>query len=292
MLDTAIWRVRGHELTLAAPLVMGILNVTPDSFSDAGRFHDSRSAVEAGLAMVADGASILDVGGESTRPHAQPVEADEELARVLPVVEGLAGHGVVVSVDTSKPEVALAALDRGAAIVNDVTGLRNPDMRSVCAEKGAGVVIMHMQGTPADMQDDPRYDDVVGEVATFLLDQTREAVEAGIPLEAIAIDPGIGFGKTFDDNIELLRNLDRFVHLGYPVLIGTSRKGFLGTILERVRGTTEPSDRDGATAATVAAAILAGALIVRVHDVRLGVDVAMTAKAMVPISHDKETHRA
>jgi dihydropteroate synthase len=270
---------------------MGILNVTPDSFSDGGRFPDPDAAVAAGLSMVEDGAALVDVGGESTRPYASPVDAATELARVLPVVEGLATEGVVVSVDTSKPEVARAALDAGAAVINDVTGMGDPEMRAACAASGAGVVIMHMQGTPETMQDDPDYDDVVGEVATFLLGRTRRALESGISLEAIAIDPGIGFGKSFDNNLDLMRGLDRFVHLGYPVLVGTSRKGFLGTILEPVRGPTEAAGRDGATAASVAAAVLAGAHILRVHDVRLGVEVAVTAKAMVPNSHDEETHR-
>lgn len=270
---------------------MGILNATPDSFSDGGRFPDARSAIEAGLAMVADGAAIVDVGGESTRPGATPVPVDEELSRVVPIIEGLAAEGVVVSVDTSKPAVARVALSHGAAIINDVTGLRDPEMRSLCAAERCGVVIMHMRGTPADMQDDPRYDDVVREVSRFLVDRTREAITAGVPIEAIAIDPGIGFGKTFDHNLQLLRSLDRFTHLGYPVVVGTSRKGFLGAILEPVRGETHGAERDGATAATVASAVLSGAHIIRVHDVRLGVDVAVTAKAMVPISHDEETHR-
>ena len=283
--------MRGHDLPLSSPLVMGILNVTPDSFSDGGRHRDPAAAVDAGLRMVSDGAAIVDVGGESTRPGAEPVSADVELERVLPVVDGLVAGGAVVSVDTSKPDVARAALDRGAAIINDVTGLRDPDMRAVCAATGAGVVIMHMRGTPRDMQDDPAYDDVVEDVASFLAAQTRTAIASGIPIEAIAIDPGIGFGKTFDHNIDLLRDLDRFVHLGYPLLVGTSRKGFLGTILEPVRGATDAAERDGATAATVAAAVLAGAHILRVHDVRLGVEVAVTASAIVPNSHDEETHR-
>ena len=270
---------------------MGILNVTPDSFSDGGRHTDAHRAIEAGLAMVSDGAAVVDVGGESTRPYAEPVSEADELARVLPVVEGLVASGVVVSIDTSKPGVAAVALEHGAAIVNDVTGLRDERMRTVCAASGAGAVIMHMRGTPADMQDDPEYDDVVGEVAGFLAAQTRRAIESGVAIEGIAIDPGIGFGKSFDHNLELLRHLDRLTHLGYPVLVGTSRKGFLGRILEPVRGPTEPSERDGATAATVAAAVLSGASILRVHDVRLGVEVAVTAKAMVPTSHDEETHR-
>ena len=281
MLDTASWNVRGHTLSLRSPLIMGILNVTPDSFSDGGVFHDPAAAVAAGLRMVDEGAAIIDVGGESTRPYSQPVDAVEESGRVLGVIEGLADEGVVVSIDTSKPEVAAAAIDAGAAIVNDVTGLTSPEMRSICAAGGVGVVIMHMQGTPATMQDDPRYDDVVDDVGRFLVVQSRAAIESGIRIEAIALDPGIGFGKTYEHNLDLMRNLEVFTHLGYPILVGTSRKGFLGAILEPVRGKTEPASRDGATAATIATAVLAGASIIRVHDVRLGVDVAVTAKAMV-----------
>lgn len=291
VLETAVWRVRGHTLSLAAPLVMGILNVTPDSFSDGGRFPDAEAAIEAGIAMAADGAAIVDVGGESTRPGSEPIDADEEMSRVLPVVSGLVDAGLVVSIDSAKAHVAAAAIERGAAIVNDVTGLTDPAMRSVCADAQCGVVIMHMQGTPGTMQDDPRYDDVVSEVGRFLSHQSRVAIEAGVPIEAIAIDPGFGFGKTFEHNLTLLRRLELLTHLGFPVLVGTSRKGFLGTILEPVRGRTSADQRDGATAATIAAAVLAGARILRVHNVALGVDVAVTAKAMVPYTHDEETHR-
>lgn len=282
MPDRTVWRVAGHDLPLDTPLVMGICNVTPDSFSDGGRFADHEAAVAAARGMLRDGAAIIDVGGESTRPYAEPVSVEDELDRVLPVIGALASDGVVVSVDTSKPTVAAAALERGAAIVNDVTGLEDPAMRRICAEAGAGVVIMHMRGTPATMQDDPHYEDVVGEVRRFLLDRARMAVESGIDPEAIAIDPGIGFGKTVEHTLELLRNLHHLVGLGHPLLVGTSRKGFLGHILQPVRGDTAASERDGATAATIAAAVLAGADVVRVHDVRLGVEVAVTARAMVP----------
>lgn len=261
---------------------MGILNVTPDSFSDGGAIESVDHAIEVGLAMVGDGAAIVDVGGESTRPYASPVPVDEELARTVPVVAGLAREGAVVSIDTSKPEVARACLAAGAAIVNDVTGLADSAMRAVCADTGCGVVIMHMQGTPATMQDDPRYDDVVEDVARFLDERAREAVASGVSPASIVVDPGIGFGKFLAHNLDLIRSVGRLTRIGFPVLIGTSRKGFLGTILEPIRGHTEAAERDGATAATVAAAVLAGAAIVRVHDVRLGVDVATTAKAMVP----------
>jgi dihydropteroate synthase len=282
VLDSALWRVGGHRLSLRRPLVMGILNVTPDSFSDGGAHPDADAAIRAGLAMVEAGADIVDVGGESTRPGSTPVETAVEAGRTLPVVRALADEGVVVSIDTSKPDVAAAAIDVGASIVNDVTGMRDPNMRRVCASAGAGVVIMHMQGDPTTMQSDPVYDDVVSEVATFLSERCLVAIESGIPLDAIAIDPGIGFGKTLDHNLAIMRHLEAFTHLGYPVLIGTSRKGFLGSILEPVRGPTSPVERDAATAASLAIAVASGAAILRVHNVPLGVDVAMTAKAMVP----------
>jgi dihydropteroate synthase len=282
VLYSAVWKVGGRDLSLAAPLVMGVLNVTPDSFSDPMLHLDADAAVAAGLAMVEDGAAIVDVGGESTRPYATPVPADTEASRVLPVVEELARRGVVVSIDTSKPDIAARAIDAGAAIVNDVTGLRDREMAAICAAAKVGVVIMHMQGDPTTMQDNPTYGDVVAEVRDFLSRQCLRAIDAGIGIESIAIDPGIGFGKSFDHNLAIMRNLEAFTHLGYPVLVGTSRKGFLGSILEPVRGHTEPSDRDAATAATVATAVLRGASIIRVHNVALGVDVAMTAKAMVP----------
>ena len=264
---------------------MGIVNTTPDSFSDGGDHLDPAVAIDAAHRMLADGADIIDVGGESTRPRAEPVEAVEEIRRIEPVISALAEEGVVVSVDTSKADVATAALGAGASIVNDVTGLIDPDMRSACARFGAGVVIMHMQGTPATMQDEPTYDDVVTDVGRFLAAQSRAAIESGIPIESIAIDPGIGFGKTLAHNLELLRRLDAFTHLGYPVLVGTSRKGFLGMLLEPFRGPTDPKDRDGATAATMALVVERGASILRVHDVRLGLDVAVIAKAMVPEEH-------
>lgn len=271
---------------------MGVLNVTPDSFSDGGLHADVDAAVEAGVAMADAGAAIVDVGGESTRPGASPVDADTEIGRILPVVSALSDRGIVVSLDTSKAEVAAAGIERGASIVNDVTGFSDPDMRSVCAEAGVGVVLMHMKGTPTTMQEDPVYDDVVGEVSTYLAARSLEALEAGVGVESIAIDPGIGFGKSFDHNLELLGHLETFTHLGYPLAIGTSRKGFLGAILEPLRGRTKPDERDAATAATVAFAVLKGAHILRVHNVPLGVDVAVTAKAMVRSEdHGEEINR-
>ncbi len=286
------WRLRDASILFDHPVVMGILNTTPDSFADGGAHLNVDAAVSAGLGMVAAGAEIIDVGGESTRPGASLVSLDEELERVIPVVEQLAGRGTLVSVDTSKPEVALAAIAVGAVVINDVTGLENPKMREVCADAGVGVVIMHMQGTPRTMQRDPQYDDVVNDIRAYLVDGAEAAIDAGIASDSVVIDPGIGFGKTFGHNIELMRSLDVLVDTGLPVLVGTSRKGFLGTILESVRGATSPDDRDGATAATVALAVASGVKILRVHNVPLAVEVAHTANAMVPRDHGKETNRA
>jgi dihydropteroate synthase len=260
---------------------MGILNVTPDSFSDGGAHRDAEAAVRAAEAMYEAGAAIIDVGGESTRPYAEPVDVEAELERVIPAVTALGQRSIPVSIDTSKPEVAAAALAAGACAVNDVTGLRHPDMASVVAEAGAGVVIMHMLGDPATMQVDPRYDDVVDDVVGHLAGQAHIAIEAGIARDSIAVDPGIGFGKTLEHNVTLLRRLDAITRLGYPVLVGPSRKGFLGSLLRPSVGETEPAERDGATAAAVAIAIANGAKIVRVHNVSLAVQVAAIAKAMV-----------
>jgi dihydropteroate synthase len=270
---------------------MGILNVTPDSFSDEGTHATVDTAVQAGRRMAADGAGIIDVGGESTRPGASLISLEQEMERVVPVVERLAHGGILVSVDTSKPEVARAAIESGAAAINDVTGLMGSTMRSVCAEAGVGVVIMHMAGTPRTMQRHPHYDDVVAEVSAFLTERAAVAMHAGISHDSIVIDPGIGFGKTFDHNIELMTHLETFTAGGYPVLLGTSRKGFLGKILDPIRGTTRPDERDGATAATIALAVASGVRILRVHNVPLAVEVAHTAKAMVPQDDGEETNR-
>lgn len=286
-----VWQLRGRSLALDQPVVMGILNVTPDSFADGGENEDLDEAVAAGLSMTASGAGIIDIGGESTRPGASLVSLDRELERVVSVAEKLASHGVLVSVDTSKPDVASAALGVGAVAINDVTGLENPKMREVCSDTGAGVVVMHMQGTPRTMQRDPRYGDVVGEVREYLVEGANAAIRAGVSPHSIAIDPGISFGKNLDQNIRLMSNLERFVDTGFPVLLGTSRKGFLGRILEPVRGPTSPSERDGATAASVALAVAAGVKILRVHNVPLAVDVAHAANAMVPKDHGEETNR-
>lgn len=243
--------------------LMGIVNVTPDSFSDGGLFLDPEAAIAHGRELLEQGADIVDVGGESTRPGAEPVPADVERERTEPVVAALAGDGATVSIDTSKVEVARAALDAGAAIVNDVTALRGePELADLCAERGCTVVLMHMLGTPRTMQDDPRYDDVIDDIRRFLAERIEYAVGRGIAEERIWIDPGIGFGKTLDHNLELLDRLDEFRVLGRPVLIGTSRKSFLGKLTGR-----EPRDRLGGTIASNVLAYLRGAEIFRVHDV-------------------------
>jgi dihydropteroate synthase len=256
------------------PAVMGIINVTPDSFSDGGRFAGVEAAVAHGRALAAEGADLLDVGGESTRPGAEPVTAEDEARRVVPVVRRLATEaGVPVSIDTTKASVAEAALAAGATVVNDVSGGRtDPQILGVTADAGAGFVAMHMQGEPRTMQDDPRYHDVVGEVTDFLRERVVVAREAGIRVDAVAVDPGIGFGKALDHNLTLLARLPELVaSVGVPVLIGTSRKRFLGALVRDtggVEGEPAPDARDDATLATTVWAVERGARIVRVHDVR------------------------
>jgi dihydropteroate synthase len=246
--------------------IMGVVNVTPDSFSDGGRYLDAAAAIAHGLELEAEGASILDVGGESTRPGAAPVSEAEELRRVIPVIEGLVegGSKAQISIDTSKSAVAVRALAAGASLVNDVTALRgDPKMAGVVADAGADCCLMHMLGEPRTMQRDPRYDDVVGDIKGFLEERTAFAVHAGVALERILLDPGIGFGKTVEHNLELLRRLDELVELGRPVVIGTSRKSFLG----RLTGRDDPDDRVAATIATNVLAYERGARVFRVHDV-------------------------
>jgi dihydropteroate synthase len=257
----------------AQPAVMGIVNVTPDSFSDGGRYLDLEAAVAHGHALAAAGATLLDVGGESTRPGAEPVDEHEERRRVVPVIERLAVEGSVpLSVDTTKATVAAAALDVGAVVVNDVSaGRRHPAILEVVADRGAGYVAMHMLGEPRTMQDDPRYDDVVTEVGDFLVDRLEAARAAGIADAALAADPGIGFGKTAAHNLTLLARLDELCdRVGVPVVVGASRKRFLGSLLRDVAGPGEPPPeaRDDATLATVVWALDHGARVVRVHDVR------------------------
>jgi dihydropteroate synthase len=271
------WQLRTRRLelphpagALRRPLVMGIVNVTPDSFSDGGRHAGVEAAVAHGLRLVAEGADILDVGGESTRPFSEPVAAEEEWRRVGEAVRRLAAEaGVPVSIDTSKAVVAARAVEAGAEIINDVTGLAgDPDMLRVAVESAAGVCAMHMQGTPQTMQIDPRYDDVVAEIHAYL-EQRRDALTAArIPLDRICLDPGIGFGKTHAHNLELMAHVGRFLDLGAPILVGHSRKGFLGKQLERALGrpATE-AERDAATAGAACSLAAAGVQVVRVHAV-------------------------
>jgi dihydropteroate synthase len=253
---------------------MGVVNVTPDSFSDGGRFLDADIAVAHGLALVAAGADVLDVGGESTRPGAAPVDAAEELRRVLPVVAGLAADaGVPVSIDTTKASVAAGALDAGATIVNDVAAGRADDtMLGVVADAGVGYIAMHMLGDPRSMQEAPHYDDVVDEVGAFLVERLAAARAAGVNEASLVADPGIGFGKTVTHNLDLLARLRELVErVDAPLLVGTSRKRFLGSVLAHVAGvdgTPEPDARDDGTLASVVWALDQGARIVRVHDVR------------------------
>lgn len=255
--------------------LMGVVNVTPDSFSDGGAFLDPGKAIAHGRALVAEGADILDVGGESTRPGAEPVGEAEELRRVLPVVEGLAGEGlgVQVSIDTYKSAVARAALEAGASLVNDVSAFRaDPDMAAVVAQSGADCCLMHMRGRPRTMQraGGPRYKDVVDDVRAFLEERLELAVREGVAAERILLDPGIGFGKTEEHNLELLRRLDELLRIGRPIVIGTSRKSFLGRILARAAGREEPVDVADRLAGTIATNVLAyerGASVFRVHDV-------------------------
>jgi dihydropteroate synthase len=257
-------------------LVMGIVNVTPDSFSDGGLYLDPEEAIAHGRELQAAGADLVDVGGESTRPGAAAVGAAEEAARVLPVIAALAGAGARVSVDTSKAEVAAAAIDVGAEIVNDVTALGDPEMASVCAAAGCGLVLMHMKGTPRTMQDDPTYEDVVVEVRDFLAERLEAATAAGIDRERIWLDPGIGFGKTVEHNLELIAALEPIVALGRPVVIGASRKRFIGAITGR------PTDeRLGGSIAAAVVAAAGGAAVLRVHDVAATVEAVRVAESVL-----------
>jgi dihydropteroate synthase len=258
---------------------MGVVNVTPDSFSDGGRFLDADAAVEHGLRLTGEGADILDIGGESTRPGADPVGEDEELRRVVPVIERLARSGDArLSIDTTKVGVARAALEAGASLVNDVSALRfDPGMAALVAESGAGCCLMHMLGEPRTMQEDPRYDDVVSEVKAFLEERLAFAVAEGIDEERVWLDPGIGFGKTVEHNLELLRRLDEIVAIGRPVVVGTSRKSFLG----KLAGGRGEGERLPGTIATNVLALERGAKVFRVHDVAQNADALAVAAATV-----------
>jgi dihydropteroate synthase len=272
------WRCRDRLLPVRERVhVMGILNVTPDSFSDGGRYAGKAAAVRWAKQMIEEGADVIDVGGESTRPGAHPVSLSEELERVVPVISEVVGEtGVAVSVDTTKSEVARAALEAGAVIVNDVSALRfDPDMSGVVAKSGAGVVLMHMLGEPRTMQDNPTYGDVVAEVKAALVGWAREAGDRGIAADQVVIDPGIGFGKTRGHNLTLLRSLEALTDAGYPVMVGPSRKSFIGTTLD-----LPVDDRVEGTAAAVAWAVAAGASIVRVHEVRQMTRVVRMAEAI------------
>jgi dihydropteroate synthase len=261
-----VWRCRDRELPLGErTLVMGIVNVTPDSFSDGGMFDDADSAVKHGLQLLEEGADILDVGGESTRPGSDPVDEDEELARVLPVIEGLRREApeAILSVDTRKAAVASEALAAGTDVVNDIGAGADPGMFGVVASAGAGMVLMHMQGEPRTMQSEPRYGDVVGEVRSFLADRLGWAVAAGIGHDRLCIDPGIGFGKDLEHNLALLRSIGSFRELGVPVLVGASRKRFVGEL----SGADDPAQRlEGSVAAAVWCASQWVEML-RVHDV-------------------------
>lgn len=272
------WAIRDRVLSTAdRTLIMGVVNVTPDSFSDGGRFLGSDRAIAHGRRLHADGADLVDVGGESTRPGADSVPVSEETRRIVPVIAGLVAAGVPVSVDTSKPEVAAAALAEGALVVNDITAFRHPDMAPLVAEAGCGAVLMHMQGTPQMMQENPTYDDVAIEVRDYLMERAALAEKAGVERERICVDPGIGFGKGQRHNLQLLARLEVIVLAGYPVLVGTSRKSFLGRILDE----PDPVERDVATAATVAIAATRGAAVVRVHNVEMTRQAVLIADAVV-----------
>lgn len=278
------WRTSQRQLSLERPLIMGILNTTPDSFSDGNLYSDPQRAIERALEMVAEGADIIDIGGESTRPGSAAVSAGDELKRIIPVITALAGRlPCPISVDTWKSPVAGAAMDAGAEIINDISGFTfDPQMVSVAARTGAGVVLMHTRGTPQSMQHDTAYSDLIGEIAHFLRQSLAMAGEAGIEQERIALDPGIGFAKTVAQNLEILRRLREFTSLGLPLLAGTSRKSFIGKVLDR-----ETGQRTYGTAATVALAVHNGADILRVHDVCAMRDVADMAHAITTGSTSK-----
>lgn len=276
--DSLVLLARQRTLSLDhCPLIMGVLNVTPDSFYDGGRYVNPRAAVDHAVRLVEEGADLLDIGGESSRPGSDPVEADEELRRLMPVVKEVCRKvRVPVSVDTTKAVVAERALDEGAALINDITALRgDPRMGALIARTGAGVVLMHMQGSPKTMQQAPRYEDVVQDVIQFLAGRVEAALAIGVDPKQILLDPGIGFGKNLDHNLTILAHLDAFARLGRPILVGVSRKAFIGQILDR-----PVDDRLPGTAAAVALAVFQGARVVRVHDVEAMRDMARVAEAI------------
>lgn len=271
-----VLRCGGRTLDLSTPAVMGVLNVTPDSFSDGGRFLDRDRAVEHGVRMAEEGAAIIDVGGESTRPGAPAVSAAEEIDRVLPVIERLAARiEAIVSVDTSKPEVMRAAAAAGAGLINDVRALKAPGALGAAAATGCAICLMHMRGEPATMQREPTYVDVMSEVKAFLLDRAHKCLASGIGAERLAIDPGFGFGKTLEHNLELLRRLPELAATGLPVLVGLSRKSTVGALTGRPEG-----ERLAGSLALAALAVLNGARIVRAHDVAPTVDALKVVSAV------------
>jgi dihydropteroate synthase len=256
---------------------MGVLNVTPDSFSDGGLYLKEDKAIEQGIAMAAAGADIIDIGGESTRPYSDPVSCDKEIDRVIPVIDALnRAVKIPISIDTCKAEVASEALKAGASMINDISALRfDPEMAKVAADAGVPVILMHMQGTPRDMQKNPTYNDLIGEILAFLKDAIERAVKAGVRKDLIIIDPGIGFGKNLYHNLEIIRELSRLGSLDMPILLGPSRKAFIGHILQN-----QAHERDIGTMAAVSAGILNGANIVRVHDVQMAVETAKVIDAI------------
>jgi dihydropteroate synthase len=273
-----LWRCRDRLIDLSRPQVMGILNVTPDSFSDGGRYAEVAAAVNRAEQIAAEGAAIIDVGGESTRPGAAPVSEALEIARVVPVIEALAGKlDIAISIDSSKPAVMAAALAAGACIINDIRALQVPGARACAAQTRAGVCLMHMQGEPATMQASPHYNDVTEEVRAFLRAQIQACTAAGIEADAVAIDPGIGFGKKLEHSLALLRDLPRFCSLGVPVLVGVSRKSILGRIL----GKRDVHDRLHGGLGLAALAVSLGARIIRTHDVGATVDAVRAVAAVL-----------
>ncbi len=274
-----IWRCRGREIVCGQKtLIMGILNATPDSFSDGGKFQALETAVARGLQMAAEGADIIDIGGESTRPGAQPVSAEEEIRRTIPLIAELQKQPrCLISIDTRKADVARAAVAAGADIINDVSALADPGMAAVAAETGAGLVLMHMLGTPETMQNNPQYADVVSDVRNFLEERIAFAVARGVALEQITLDPGIGFGKTDEHNLALLKGIPVLTALGRPVLIGASRKGFIGRMLGG-----RPDERLAGSLAVAGFSILRGAHILRVHDVKESCDAARLVDKLRP----------
>ncbi len=271
------WGNRSLELGKKT-LIMGVLNVTPDSFSDGGHFFVREKAVEQAIAMEAEGADIIDIGGESTRPYSEKISLEQELERVVPVIEELSrAVKIPISIDTYKAKVAESAITAGATIINDISALRfDPDMASVVRDSGMPVILMHMKGTPGDMQNNPVYEDLMGEIKTFFREAIEEAEERGIARDMLILDPGIGFGKSFAHNLRIIRNLKELEALGLPVLLGSSRKAFIGNILDK-----SPEERDTGTMATVAAGIMNGAHIVRVHNVAMAKETVKVIDAIM-----------